>query len=155
MKKSIKYMIIGIITYIILLFISLSVEAYCDYGFICENTGSTKGYREWIFGVKTGHWYEKSALEAFIQNNYPDTLENRWTCYEGTGKNIFGRMMSDGHGVPGPIMQVPHDLLSDWIKTSKPEEVYEFYTLLASDMDEVIKAQKVDEFVKNIIEDSQ
>ena len=37
--------------------------AYRDWSFICENTGSRKGYREWFFGTRTQHWQSQSSVE--------------------------------------------------------------------------------------------
>ncbi len=142
---------IGIIVFLVLLYIVTGIEAYYDRAFICENTGSRKGYREWFWGLQTGQWYEQSTLEAFMQDNYPDVLEHRWTRYEGWGNNLIGMRISDGHGRPGPIMQFPEGMLEDWMQKSQPEEILALYELLASDESEEIKEQRVAEIINEIL----
>ena len=114
-------------------FVLLFVQAYRDWTFICENTGSLKGYREWPFGLKTGHWYQKSPLEEFIQSEAPNALVYRWTSCAGTGKNIFGKTILYGHGRPGAIMQLTHDAQRKWIDKNDAETVRQLYDLLVSD----------------------
>jgi hypothetical protein len=82
-----------------------------DWAFICTNTASRKGHREWFFGAETGRWYEQSELERFIVANHPGELQHNWVSYAGTGKNIFGRAILCGHGRPGPLIHVPAGLL--------------------------------------------
>jgi hypothetical protein len=116
MKMKIRYKIgIGVIVFFVSLYILGSVQAYRDWGFVCENTGSTKGHREWLFGNKTGHWYEKSALEDFMLEKYPDRIKHRWTSYAGTDKNIFGQAILYGHGKPGAILDT-RIFLEDWVQ---------------------------------------
>lgn len=78
----------------------LPLEACRDVAFICENTGSQKGYREWRPGLRTGVWYRESHLEQFLRQQHPSDLTYRWTCCQGTGRNIFGQSRSFGHGFP-------------------------------------------------------
>jgi hypothetical protein len=50
---------------------SMTLIVCRDFAFICENTASRHGYREWIFGSRTGEWYQQSAIESFIQQEHP------------------------------------------------------------------------------------
>jgi hypothetical protein len=135
---------IGVVVFCVSLYILGGFQAYRDWGFVCENTGSTKGHREWFFEKKTGYWYKKSALEDFMLEKYPDRLKHRWTSYKGTGKNIFGRAMLRGHGRPGAIGGT-EIFLEDWVQKNEPEDILALYELLASDADEEIKKQRVEE----------
>ncbi len=126
---------------------------YREWVFICENTGSYKGHIEWFFGQQTSYWYEKSALENFIQKNYPDiNIEHRWTSCSGTGRNIFGMALLYGHGRPGPIMDIPYGLLDEWIHTGEPERIRELYELLASDKDHDVKKKRIDEVIEEALD---
>jgi hypothetical protein len=116
-----------------------SVQVCRDWAFVCENTGSRKGHRKWTFGPTTGYWYEKSPLEQFIESQQPDALVHRWTSYSGIGKNAFGRPVLHGHGRPGTILQLNHDILRQWIAKQDPATVLEFYDLLVSDDEAAIK----------------
>jgi hypothetical protein len=150
MKK--RYKIgIGVIGFLVVLYFLGTFQAHRDWVFICENTGSYKGYIEWFFGKRTHHRYEKSVLEDFIEKNYPDiNIEHRWTSCAGTGRNIFGRALLFGHGQPGAIMSIPPDMLEDWIQMSESEEVLALYQLLASDQDEEVKEKRIDEIIEKV-----
>jgi len=110
-----------------------------DWAFICENTGSQKGYRQWTFGPKTGLWYKKSLLEECIQSQAPDALVHRWTSYAGTGKNVLGIPVLFGHGRPGAVLWINPDILSRWIKHNDPATIRQLYDLLVSDDQAAIK----------------
>jgi hypothetical protein len=114
-------------------FVLLNVQVYRDWAFICENTGSRMGYRQWLFGFKTGQWYKQSPLEEFIQSEAPKTLIHRWTSYAGTGKNIFGMNILYGHGRPGAIIRLDHGILCKWIEQNDAATINQFYNLLISD----------------------
>jgi hypothetical protein len=135
---------------VIVVFVSLytlgSAQVYLDWGLVCENTGSTKGHREWRFEKNTGHWYKKSVLEDFMLKEYPDRLKHRWTSYAGTGKNIFGQVLSRHHGMPGAIYGIK-SFLKDWVQKNEPEDILALYELLASDVDNEIKKQRIEEIV--------
>ncbi|MHC4145671.1 MAG: hypothetical protein ACYSWW_23625 [Planctomycetota bacterium] len=125
-------------------FILFSVQAYRDWAFVCENTGSRKGYRQWRFGPKTGHWYKKSPLEDFIQSEAPDALVHRWTSYAGTGKNIFGMTMLYGHGRPGAILRHNHEIQRQWIVKNDATTVRQFYDLLVADDQKKLEKRVMD-----------
>jgi hypothetical protein len=94
---------------------ALCVQVYMDRAFICENTGSHKGYRQWPFGFQSSRWYRESHLEQFLRREHPSDLVNRWTSYAGTGKNTLGQPTLFGHGRPGPILSVPTEFLDRYV----------------------------------------
>ncbi len=118
-----------------------------DRAYICENTGSHKGHRQWFFGVRTGHWYRETHLEAFMREEHPSEMTNRWTSYAGTGKNMFGRSVLYGHGRPGAILNVSEEALNRYIDSLAPEGRVQLYRLLASD-----DQKKIEEAVPGIWE---
>jgi len=124
--------------------VMFNIQVCRDWAFICENTGSRKGYRHWIFGPETGHWYKQSPLEEFVTRDEPDALVHRWTSYAGTGKNIFGVPILHGHGRPGAMYRFDHEIQSRWIEHNPPEEVRELYDLLVSDDQDVIEKRITD-----------
>ncbi|MHC5083826.1 MAG: hypothetical protein ACYTET_07820 [Planctomycetota bacterium] len=147
-----RYIIaIGVVVFVIALYVFSSIPFRTDRGFVCENTGSTQGYTEWIVGIKTGHWYEKSALEDFILANYQDNLQHRWTSYLGDRKNLLGTVVARGHGMPGPIFEMI-TFLEDWVHENEPEEILALYELLSSDMDEDVMRQKVGEIIEDYLD---
>lgn len=88
------------------LFIALVSQAYQDWAFICENTGSRKGYRQWRFGLKTTKWYKKSPLEEFMESNDPNALVHRWTCYGGDRKEYLWQVYALGARKSGSCLYV-------------------------------------------------
>jgi len=123
-----------------------STEVYRDWGFICANTGSRRGHRDWLGTFETSHWYKESELESFIKKNYPSEFKHRWTSYEGTGRNIFGTAVLRGHGRPGAILQLSPELLVGMSDTDKKQ----LYDLLVQGDPKVIRArieQLFDEYV--------
>jgi hypothetical protein len=77
-------------------------------------------------------------LEDFITTQEPDALVHRWTSYAGTGKNVFGTPVLFGHGRPGAILRLDHEIQSLWIAHNPHEEVRELYDLLVSDDQDAI-----------------
>ena len=147
MKKSTEGILIIASVVVICLVIALlllTVQAYRDWAFICENTCSRKGYRQWTFGLKTGHWYKKSPLEDFIQTEAPNALVYRWMSYAGTGKNIFGMTISYGHGFPGAATQLDHETLRKWMEKNDAATVRQLYDLLVSDDQKKLEKQVMD-----------
>lgn len=92
----------------------LPLEVCRDWAFICENTGSHRGYRQWRIGLQSGRWYRESRLEEFMRQQHPSELVNRWTSYQGTGKNILGQSISFGHARPLVGMVIMHQ---SWFNT--------------------------------------
>ncbi len=108
------------------------VQVCRDWAFICENTGSQKGYRQWSIGVRSGHWYRESRLEQFMRREHPSDLVNRWTSYAGTGKDIFGRPTLFGHAMPGPIIRVPPELFDRYVDDLNDQARLDLYHVLVS-----------------------
>ena len=135
-------------------FLICSIQAYREFGFICENTLSCKGHRQWILGIETGHWYYKSPLEQFIETDAAERLVHRWTSYAGTGKTLLGRPVLFSHGRPGAVMNLTHDVLRDWMERSDPDEIRRFYELLLSDDEEKI-AERIDAMYEEVWEEDQ
>lgn len=122
------------------------LQAYRDWAFICTNTGSRKGHREWFFGSETDQWYRQSALERFMRSKHPDDLRHQWVSYAGTGKNIFSMALLYGHGRPGPITLIRPELLDEHIGSLTDAEKRSLYDLLVSgDPDEIKK--KIEQIV--------
>jgi len=119
--------------------VAFNIQVCRDWAFICENTGSRKGYRQWTLGPKTGHWYKRSPLEEFIAKEFPDSLAHRWTSYAGTGKNVFGTPVLFGHGRPGAIYRFDREIQGEWIARNPAAEVKRLYDLLVSDDQDAIQ----------------
>ncbi|MGD9419262.1 MAG: hypothetical protein ACQKBU_11125 [Verrucomicrobiales bacterium] len=116
---------------VVVLWVSCFVIAYTDRGFICENSGSRMGYREWCFGIRTNEWQTTSKLEEFMRDQHPSVFEHRWTSYKGTGRSLIPCVMRRGHGRPGPIMHLPIGLLDERVTAlSGPERLamYEVFS---------------------------
>ena len=113
---------------------------YTKRAYMCENTGSTKGHKDWYFGLRSGDWYESSPLEDFIRQKYPNELKHRWTSYAGTGINLYGQSISFGHGRPGGIRQISF-WLKYWCPLKSDAEKKALYDLLVSDDQPAIRAK--------------
>ena len=111
---------------------SCGVQVCRDWAFICEDTGSQKGYREWSIGDRSSHWYRKSRLEQFMRKEHPADLVNRWTSYAGTGKDIFGQPTLFGHARPGPILRVPPEFLDRYVDGLDDQAKLALYRVLVS-----------------------
>ncbi|MCU0915083.1 MAG: hypothetical protein MUC88_11040 [Planctomycetes bacterium] len=109
-----------------------ALELYRDHAFICENTGSHKGYRQWRLGFQSGHWYRESRLEQFLRKEHPTDLVNRWTSYEGTGRNILGQPLRFGHAFPGPVFDVPAVFLDRYVEDLDDRAKLDLYHVLVS-----------------------
>ena len=120
---------------------ALFSPVYRDWAYICENTGSRKGHREWFLGYTTGHWYQKSALEEFVQREFPGELHQRWTSYAGTGKNALGRPVLFGHGRPGAILCLRTEFFDRYVAQLSRTEKKALYDLLSSDQQERIREE--------------
>jgi hypothetical protein len=118
-----------------------SVQVCRDWAFICENTGSHKGYRQWCIGLQSGHWYRESQLEQFMRKEHSSELANRWTSYSGTGKNILGQVVLFGHARPGPILEVPQPIFNRYVDGLDDQAKLDLYHVLASGTREEVKAE--------------
>ena len=112
--------------------VGCGVQVCRDWAFICENTGSHKGYRQWCIGLQSGRWYRESRLEQFMRKEHASGLANRWTSYAGTGKNILGQPVLFGHGRPGPILQVPPEFLDRYVDGLDDQAKLDLYRVLSS-----------------------
>lgn len=128
--------------------------AYTDRGFICENTGSRMGYREWPFGIRTNEWYRESQLERFIKNSHPEVFEHRWTSYSGRGSSLIPGTVMNGHGRPGPILFLRPEMLDEWIKDSSDHERFTLYRAFSSGNKNVCQSG-IDEMIEKSIEESE
>ena len=117
------------------------VQVCRDWAFICENTGSRKGYREWNNGRRSGHWYRESRLEQFMRKEHPSDLVNRWTSYAGTGKDLFGQPTLFGHGFPGPILHVPAEFLDRYVDALDNQAKLDLYRVLVSGPPEKVESE--------------
>ncbi len=115
------------------------LTAYTDRAYICENTGSRHGCREWFFGIKTKVWYHESALERFLKSENPQILRHRWTSYNGTGYSLIPVMKSFGHGRPGLILTPSREMLDDYVLSLSREDRLELYHVFCSADDDLIK----------------
>ena len=131
-QKHLSILLLTVVTVVVLVLVVSPIQICRDWAYICENTGSRKGHREWTFGPKTGHRYQNSPLEEFLQTNASGQLSHRWTSYAGTGKNVFGRTVLFGHGRPGAILQLRHEVLRQWIDKNDDDEVHQLYDLLVA-----------------------
>jgi hypothetical protein len=122
-------------------FVALPFQVCRDWGFVCENTGSHMGYRQWWIGYRSGRWYRESHLERFLREQHPSELQNRWTSYMGTGKNILGQAVRFGHGRPrlGRMVMTP-GLFDDYVDSLDDIAKLELYHLLSSGDPKAIEA---------------
>lgn len=119
----------------------LPVEVCVDRAFIDQCTGSRRGGREWVFGVTNNQWYWESPLEIFIRQRFPSELEQRWVCYAGNGRDIYGLRTSMGHGRPGPVINIDRNLFLIWFRDNTDSEKKALYdTLRRADRDAMRKA---------------
>ena len=132
--------LIGVTLFVALL-VACNCPVYRDCGFICTNTASQRGYREWCIGVRTGEWYKASALEQFMQDQYASKLDHKWTSYEGTDRNIFGAAIQCGHGRPGPIITLDHRLLALYLDKIDGRQKKALYDLFAGGDEAAINAK--------------
>jgi len=116
-------------------------EVYEDCAYICKNTGSRKGYRQWFFGAETGRWYHESELEEFMRANYSTQLQEDWVSYMGTGKNVFGVSMSFGHERPGPIMHADSERLDTYVRSLDDAGKKSLYELFSSGDESRIRSE--------------
>src|SRR6476620_1552899 len=113
-KKRFTLTVLSLAAVLVFAILASIFVVYQDRAFLCQNTGSRKGYREWFFGLQTGNWYSPSAVEALMKEKYPRELEYRWTSYAGTGKNVYGFGIVYSHGRVGPLIQIKLNRLNEW-----------------------------------------
>src|SRR5512139_3683983 len=80
----------ALVLVLVLVLLLANIPTSRTYWFVCQNTGAQMGYREWFFGMKTGHWHKPSALETFVQQNHPGELKHRWALWDCRVCNQLG-----------------------------------------------------------------
>lgn len=122
---------------------ALGLQTHRDYAFICENTGSHKGYRQWRLGWPTREWHRESHLEQFMRAQHPTELRYRWTSYAGTGKNLFGQAILFGHGQPQvDLVAMKQSWFDSYVDTLDDTAKLELYRVLASGNPSAIQAEE-------------
>jgi len=102
------------------------------------NTGSSTGYTEWFFGLRTNRWYRESALEKFMREKHPSALQQNWVSYAGAGHNIYGMRLVSGHGRPGAILLISRCGLDDYCAQASDAEKKRLYdAFLRGDQKEI------------------
>ena len=144
-----RIIIVLVIICIILptIYFLLNVCIYTDYGFICQNTASRKGYRQWIFGIRSNQWNKTSPLEVFMCKNHTKELSHRWVAYFGDVKNIFGMVITHDHGSPGPILylsMLDDDVLPRYCKDLTSPQMKALYDMFSTSDKKAIES-KVEE----------
>ena len=117
---------------LVVLLAVLPLQVCRDWAFVCENTGSQKGYRQWFTGHRTGRWYQESHLERFMEQAHPGVLQHQWVSYSGTGKNILGQAILFGHGRPKHISMLDGAALDRYVDRLDDAGKLSLYHTLAS-----------------------
>ena len=109
-----------------------------DYAFISTNTGSRHEDSQWLLFLRTGDRYTESPIEAYLQKS-GRTWQHNWVSYAGTGKNIFGKSVSWGHGRPGAVLDfMPYTFAHvESLPDAKKEEIWR--ELESGDQDNIQK----------------
>lgn len=151
MHRKIIILAFSITLLILALLGSTMCIAYTDREFICENTGSRQGYRDWFFGVRTREWRETSELDRFMRTNYSAQLQHRWTSYRGDGHSLLEGVLSRGHGRLGPILMLRSGMLNTHVTRLTGSEKLALYRLFASGDENVIRGE-VEKIHQNRVE---
>ena len=123
-----------------LLWLSTMCVAYTDLEFVCEHTGSVKGYREWFWGPKTKHFYRKSSLERFMEETHPDLLSNQWTSFSGNSCSLVSLILVRGHGYPGPIFRIPRKAFEQYTTSQTDQGKLDMYLIFSgSDREAIVR----------------
>ncbi len=116
------------------------LELYHANGYTCANTGSRKGHNLWFWGTQTDHSYSPSPIETFMLEHHPEELKHRWVKTAGTGKNVFGRSVSHGHGrTPMTRLRFALRFAEYWEQLSN-ERLYSLYQQFSIGTDEEVTA---------------
>lgn len=139
-KKWRMLLVAGIVVMAIVAVIPLQVCR--DYTFICENTVSRMGYRQWCVGLQSGQWRRESRLEQFMRRQQPSELAHRWTFVSGAGKNLVGwtGLREDGFLRLNVAMHL--DWFDSYVDTLDDAGKLELYRVLASGDPNAIKAEE-------------
>lgn len=130
--------IAGVAVLTVVFLVLPNIPAYTQRGDHCDFTGSTKTWISLPFGIRINEHYEKSSLEEFISKKYPSELQHQWISYVGTGKNIFGKSLSFGHGRPNALLTFNRTYLDAFVNGMPDEQVKDLYdTLVRNDRAEI------------------
>jgi hypothetical protein len=141
-KRRRVWVVIGLVAAITFVGI-LPLQVCRDWAFICENTGSHKGYRQWSVGWRTGEWYRESHLEQFMRQQHATELKYHWTSYAGTGRNLFGRAVLFGHAYPRVGTTIMHlGFFDSYVDTLDDTGKLELYRVLVSGDPNAVKAEE-------------
>ena len=121
---------LGVACALVLGIAGLFFEVRTVRGFVDENTGSRKGDSEWTLGFRTGEWYQESALETFMQKEFPSQLHQQWTPYCGNHENIYGGILKRGHGTPGLARRFTPEILAPYCAQATSAEKKKLYDAL-------------------------
>ena len=127
----------------VIVFLLQPVTIRREWSFLCRNTGSWEGHREWFWGGTSGHWRKASRLEAFMAEAHPGELRYDWVTIGGTGYNVLGRAISSVSGSPGPIYSAAarEALFDAYVESLSPEEKLALYHRFASGNDALIRKE--------------
>jgi hypothetical protein len=118
--------VFGVCTALVCLVV-MQTGVYRDFTLECENTWSTSGYREWFGFLKARHWKKPSALEGFIQENYPGELTNRWRRWHATPPaNVFGQELYCGYRFPPENGKIVDQYITG-VSDSEKKALYDFF----------------------------
>jgi hypothetical protein len=121
-----------------------------DWERIDKSTGARKGCRQWFIGLKTGDWYQTSALEQFMLTHHPRELQRNWLVYTIDKKNFVGATIAHGRGSPGPIIRLNDQVLANYLAAIDDSEKKTLYELLASGGEWAIDA-KINEIYTKVL----
>lgn len=141
----------GTVLALVLLVALVPFQTCRDWGFVDQNTGARKGYRQWFFGLRTGHWYHATALESFMRGKYPTELRQKWVSYQGTGRNILGEPSLFGHGRPGPIINLSPRVIDKYCEQASDLEKKQLYDALASGLPQTVQ-KAVDQVMVTVLD---
>lgn len=138
------WMVVLLVLIAIVAFLGLLPVQICrDYAFVCEDTGSHKGYRQWCIGWRSGQWYRESRLEQFMRQQHPSELAYRWISYSGTGKNILGWHIRYGHGDPRlSSLMMSRKMFDRYVDTLDDAAKLDLYRVLVSGGRDALSAEE-------------
>lgn len=110
------------------IFLANSVEIYHNVSYVCWDTASWKGYREWPGGLRTGLWEHPSVLEDYVSK----PVVHHWRRISSTGVNLLGRNISFGCGMTDGVEMLHRDVLTEWTRHHSRAEVKALLALFAT-----------------------
>lgn len=139
MTKRKKLWIAGsLLLLLFMVFVAPTIVIYSDVYSVCWNTASTKGYREWPFGLRTGDWNRVSPLESYMAAHNMK-VSHKWVCLAKTGENFYGHSVSFGDGMTNGTELLRYNVLTAWMEGRSDKEIRELCALLATNDRESIE----------------